>query len=340
MKNGNKSKQKLRKRASSVDVAKMAGVSQATVSRTFTKKSVVSEATRKKVMSAAEELGYNPNAIARGLIQNATNIIGIVMLRFMNPFYAFLLKQFTLELLNHGYVSLLFAIDNEQEIDETLPKALQYYVDGLIVTSATLSSKMAEGCVNTGTPVVLVNRYTTVKDVNSVRTDNVSGGRSIADFFITKGFSRIGYLAGEKSSSTNRDRRDGFIQGLADANIKICHEESGDYSYEAGYDLGKKMLSMTNPPEAVFCANDLMAFGLMDVARSELGIKIPDDLAVVGFDGIPMASWPWYSLTTYHQPVDLLVNETVDVLLNAIRNPDLNVVTKLLEGELIVRNST
>ncbi len=332
-------KQKNRKRASSVDVAKRAGVSQATVSRVFSKQDTVSDTTRSKVLQAAEELGYNPNAIARGLIQNATNIIGIVMLRFMNPFYAYMLKNFTLELLNRGYVSMLFAIDDEREIEEALPKALQYYVDGLIITSATLTSRMAEGCVHTGTPVVLVNRYTGLKGINTVRTDNVGGGRRIAEYFIERRFKKIAYLAGETGSSTNLDRRKGFVERLGEAGRKVNVEVSGDYSYESGYELGKELLTSKTRPDAVFCANDLMAFGLMDVARSVCGLNVPDDLAVVGFDDIPMSSWPVYSLTTYHQPVDSLVEETIDVLLGAINDPESEAVTKVLAGKLIERGS-
>ena len=332
-------KQKNRKRASSVDVAKRAGVSQATVSRVFTKQDTVTDTTRIKVMNAAEELGYNPNAIARGLIQNATSIIGIVMLRFMNPFYAYMLKKFTLELLNRGFVSMLFAIDDEREIEEALPKALQYYVDGLIITSATLSSRLAQGCVHTGTPVVLVNRYTSLKEINTVRTDNVAGGRRIAEYFIERRFKKIAYLAGETGSSTNLDRREGFVQRLGEVALKVEAEVSGDYSYESGYELGKELLTSRNRPDAVFCANDLMAFGLMDVARSICGLNIPRELAVVGFDDIPMSSWPVYSLTTYHQPVDSLVEETIDVLLGAIKDQESEAVTKVLAGDLIVRGS-
>jgi DNA-binding LacI/PurR family transcriptional regulator len=332
-------KQKNRKRASSVDVAKRAGVSQATVSRVFTKQDTVTDTTRIKVMNAAEELGYNPNAIARGLIQNATSIIGIVMLRFMNPFYAYMLKKFTLELLNRGFVSMLFAIDDEREIEEALPKALQYYVDGLIITSATLSSRLAQGCVHTGTPVVLVNRYTSLKEINTVRTDNVAGGRRIAEYFIERRFKKIAYLAGETGSSTNLDRREGFVQRLGEVALKVEAEVSGDYSYESGYELGKELLTSRNRPDAVFCANDLMAFGLMDVARSICGLNIPQELAVVGFDDIPMSSWPVYSLTTYHQPVDSLVEETIDVLLGAIKDQESEAVTKVLAGDLIVRGS-
>jgi DNA-binding LacI/PurR family transcriptional regulator len=333
-------KKKLRRRVSSVDVAKHAGVSQASVSRTFSRKGNVAEKTRQKVLEAAYELGYNPNAIARGLIQSSTNIIGVVMLRFMNPFYAFLLKEFTREFQRLGYVTMLLSIENEQELDDALPVALQYYVDGIIITSATLSSKMAESCMQTGTPVVLFNRYTTIENVNSVRTDNVGGGRVVADYLVSRGHRRIAYVAGEKNSSTNQDREKGFRERLQEHRLEISNYAQGDYTYDSGYAAAKELLQDGELPDAVFCANDLMALGLMDAARYEFGLAIPDRLAVVGFDDIPMASWPAYKLTSYHQPVRRLVEETIDVLVRAIADIDAEVETKLISGELIERRSS
>jgi DNA-binding LacI/PurR family transcriptional regulator len=332
-------KNSFRRRVSSVDVARHAGVSQASVSRTFANKGNVTEKTKAKVLQAAEELGYNPNAIARGLIQSTTNMIGLVMLRFMNPFYAYLLKQFTSELQKLGYVVLLFAIDDEADVNEALPIALQYYVDGIIITSATLSSKMAEGCVRSGTPVVLFNRYTSFKDINSVRTDNVGGGRAIADFLIDGGHKRIGYLAGEEKSSTNQDRQKGFLERLKEHRYDLHSYILGDYTYESGYELGKRILRTDEPPDALFCANDLMAMGVIDAARNELGIRVPEDVSIVGFDDIAPAQWPPYRITTYRQPLEQLVAETIDVLLSAVKNPDSEVVTRILKGELVIRES-
>ena len=133
--------------ASQIDVARLANVSQAAVSRTFTKGASVSEETRTKVLAAAKELGYRPNVIARSLIQKSTNIIGLVVMRFTNPFYACMIREFTKALQEQGYWTLILNIAQAQELEETLPTALQYQVDGLIITSTTLSSSLAEECV-------------------------------------------------------------------------------------------------------------------------------------------------------------------------------------------------
>jgi DNA-binding LacI/PurR family transcriptional regulator len=113
----------------------------------------------------------------------------------------------------------------------------------------------------------------------------------------------------------------------------------GDYTYESGYELGKRILQTDEPPDALFCANDLMAMGVMDAARNELGIRVPEDISIVGFDDITPAQWPPYRITTYRQPLEQLVAETIDVLLSAVKNPGSEVVTRILKGELVIRDS-
>jgi len=195
-------------------VAELAGVSQPTVSRAFTPGASVSDETRDKVLAAAEQLGYRPNVIARSLIQKSTNMIGLVVMRFSNPFYASMIREFTRALQEEGYWTLLFNIAQIQELENALPMALQYQVDGLIITSTTLSSQMAQECVRAGTPVVLFNRYATDTNINVVRCDSIAGGRKVADAFLDAGCQRLAFIAGEEASSTNRDRERGFIDRI------------------------------------------------------------------------------------------------------------------------------
>ena len=197
---------------SQIDVARLAGVSQAAISRTFTPGASVSDETRSKVMEAAAKLGYRPNVIARSLIRRSTNMIGLVVMRFTNPFYAGMIRDFTRALQDLGYLTLLFNIADVEEVEDALPAALQYQVDGLIITSATLSSRMAEECARSGTPVVLFNRYASSGNVNVVRCDDVLGGRLVADALLDAGHRRLAYIAGEEGASTNRDREQGFVQ--------------------------------------------------------------------------------------------------------------------------------
>lgn len=326
---------------SQIDVAELAGVSQAAVSRTFTPGASVSEDTRAKVMAAAEELGYRPNVIARSLIRKSTHIIGLVVMRFSNPFYARMIREFTRILQEQGYWTLLLNIAQNQELEETLPMALQYQIDGLIITSATLSSKLAQECARSGTPVVLFNRYATDTNINVVRCDNVDGGRIVADSFLDAGFQRISFIAGEEASSTNRDREYGFVSRLQERGSDLGYRESaGDYSYDLGYAAAERLLQRDDPPEAVFCANDLIAMGAMDLARHKMKIKIPEELAIIGFDDIPSAAWPGYDLTTVRQPVKPLVESTLKVLLDAIQTPEIEAVQRVIAPTLIHRSTT
>ncbi|MCP4360624.1 MAG: LacI family DNA-binding transcriptional regulator [Chloroflexi bacterium] len=327
-------------RASQIDVARLAGVSQAAVSRTFTPGASVSAEVKQQVLDAAEQLGYRPNAIARSLITNSTNIIGIVVVRFANPYYWQIFKGFTQKLQDLGYSTLLLNAAQDQEVEQTLPTALQYQVDGLIITSATLSSKMAEECVRAGTPVVLFNRYEMGTMANAVCCDNVGGGKLVANALLDAGYERLAYLAGEEGSSTNRDREQGFIHQLQTRGHTLAFRESGnEYTYEAGYAAAKRLLQNDPPPNAVFCASDLMAMGMLD-ATKELGLKIPDDLGIVGFDDIKMVAWPSYAITTIRQPINRMVDTTIEVLLNAIENSDSETVMKWIPATLVERNST
>ncbi len=325
---------------SQIDVARLAGVSQAAVSRTFTPGASISEGTREKVLAAAEKLNYRPNAIARSLIQHSTRIIGIVIVRFENPFYARVLKEFTNRLQNLGYWTLLLNVADEHDVEDTLPMALQYQVDGLIITSATLSSTLANECARSGTPVVLFNRYAFGSNVNAVYCDSVGGGGIVADALLDAGHARIAYIAGEEGSSTNRDREQGFTERLQERGYTLTLRAGGDYSYESGYAAAQQLLQHNPPPDAIFCANDLMAMGALDCAVCELGIKVPQELAIVGFDDIQPASWQKYSLTTVRQPIDHLVETTIEVLMNAIANPDAETVIKKIPATLVERATT
>jgi len=193
-----------RKRVTSVDVARHAGVSQATVSRVFSNSDKVSPETYKRVMAVARRLGYKPNVIARSLITQSTNIIGFVMADITSPFYPYVLEKFSQRLQDEGRQVLLFNAAPGQNVDDLLPMALQYQVDALVITSATLSSEMADECVRMGTPVILFNRYVVGAQASAVCCDNVRGGRLAADLFLDANHRLPAYIAGWPDTSTSR----------------------------------------------------------------------------------------------------------------------------------------
>lgn len=328
-----------KQRASSVDVANLAGVSQSAVSRAFTPGASISEKKKRLILEAAAELNYRPNVIARSLVQNSTKIIGLVMTRFSSPFYGAVLGDFTRRIHENGYSTLLLNIDNDRQVHEVLSTALQYQVDGLIITSANLSSVMVDSCQDSKTPIVLFNRYSENNDLNAVYCDGYDGGRMVADLLLPH-HKRFGCIKGEVSSSTSRDRSKGFISRLEDNGIDNCICEHAEFSYESGFEAAVKMLAAPDRPDAIFCVSDLMALGAIDAAREVYKLKIPEDLSVVGFDDIPMASWRGYQLTTAAQPGPKMVESAVELLLKSIESPSSDTVTLKVKTELIVRATT
>lgn len=326
------------KRVTSIDVARLACVSQSTVSRTMSDNTGVAPETRAKVLAAASKLGYKPNVIARSLITHRTNMIGIVMADFTNPFYPNALEKFIQCLQDIGQRVLLFNAAPDQDIDDTLPLVLQYQVDAIIITSATLSSEMADECARLGTPVILFNRYVPGANACAVSCDNIAGGRLAADVLLDAGHKRLAYIAGKEYTSTNVDREKGFGERMQERGQLDWLREQGAYTYDSGYEAARRLLQLDDPPEAIFVANDIMALGALDRAR-DIGIKVPDELSVVGFDDIPAASWPPYSLTTIRQPVNRMINATIELLIERIEAPQVKPIVKFMPCVLIKRNS-
>jgi DNA-binding LacI/PurR family transcriptional regulator len=327
------------KRVSSVQVARLAGVSQAAVSRVFTPGASVSPKMRTKVLAIAKKLGYRPNVLARSLTRRSTNIIGIVMFRFTNPFYARLLKEFSRRLQDRNYWTLLMNSESDQEAEVALPAALQYQVDGIIITSATLSSTLAEECARAGTPVVLFNRYSIDTNVNAVFCDGVGAGRMVADALVDTGHTRFAFIAGEENTSTSRDRERGFTERLRERGVELALRDVGNFTYEDGYTAAQRLLKRPDRPDAIFCASDLTAMAVLDVATGELGIQVPAELSIIGFDDISMASWSRYQLTTVRQPLERMVDATIEVLMNAIENPQSERVMRSIPASIIPRNT-
>jgi DNA-binding LacI/PurR family transcriptional regulator len=324
---------------SSVEVARLAGVSQATVSRVFTPGASASEEMRAKVMTAAKMLGYRPNAIARSLTKRSTHMIGLAMAGFMNPFCNRLLQAASAKLQARGYWTLLLNASDRNGLEDTLPAALQFQVDGLIITSAVLSSRLIDECAWLGTPVVLLNGCPLVSDVNAICCDDVRGGRLVADALISAGHQHIAYIAGGSGSDASQDRELGFVLRLRERGYELTAREKGDDSYESAYLAAKRLFDREQRPDAIFCANDLMAMAALDVAWWELGLRVPEDLSVIGFDDILQAGWPGYDLITVRQHLERIVDAIIELLLSAIKNPDHERVMRVFTPTLVVRGS-
>lgn len=326
--------------ATAQDVARRAGVSQSAVSRAFTPGASISADLRERVRSAAAALGYRPNAIARSLITARSRIIGVAASYLQNHFYPDVLDALSRALQARGYQILLFTAELSETADQVLDGLLRYRVDAVVLASTTLSSRLAEECRAAGIPVLLFNRTSDVASVSAVTGENRRGGRLIGELLAACGHERIAYIAGTENSSTSRDRERGFLEGLAAGGARLFAREAGLYRFDGAADAARRLFSRADRPDAVFAANDHMAIAAMGVATAEFGLRIPQDVAFVGFDDVEAARWPAYSLTTFSQPIPPMVSAVVDLLLSLVEEPDTTPRHVVVTGELIERGST
>ncbi len=321
-------------------VAARAGVSQSAVSRTFTPGASVSPGTAARIRKAAEELGYRPNTLARSLITGRSQIIGLVVAYLENYFYPEVLEKLSYALQSRGYHVLVFmASQNAGDIDEILQEILDFQVDGIIMASAALSSDFASRCQTAGVPVIFFNRRQDIDGISSVTSDNFGGGNQLAKFLMAGGHRRFAYIAGWDGASTQRDREAGFVAGLAAKGHGLHAREVGNFDAVTAWQAACRMFDRPDPPDALFTANDHMAFQAMDVIRSEFNLRIPGDVSVVGFDDVPPAAWKAYDLTTVRQRANRMVAETVSTLLLQIGDPTIVPQQISVDAPLIVRSS-
>lgn len=323
----------------SSQVADHAGVSQSAVSRTFTPGASISAKTRAKVLSSAKLLGYRPNAIARSLITSHSRIIAVVMAYLENLFYPDVLEELGRRLAAENYHLLLFTGFKDRDSDPVFDQIMQYRVDGIILASTSLSSELSEECTVAGIPVVLFNRTTERDAASSVTTRNRDGGKLIAEFLLAGGHKSFGYIAGLESSSTNRDRFTGFRDGLRAGGVDKIEVRQGNFNRADAEAAARELLSLKKRPQAIFVGNDHMAVAVMDVARHEFGLSIPNDLSIVGYDDVGAARWPSYGITTVTQPIVPMVEATIDILMDQIASGEIESQHKVIAGELVVRTS-
>ena len=332
--------EKTTEKVTSAEVARLAGVSQSAVSRVFTPGASVSAKTMEKVRAAAEELGYRPNVLARSLITGRTRIIGLVVASLENQFYPMALELLSRALQARGYHILVFMAENSTErVAQVMSELLDYQVDGIITASVAMSNDLTTRCDGAGIPVVMFNRGQDDARLSEVTSDNVNGARRAAEFLIKGGHKRIAHVMGWQGSSTGRDRAEGFKQAMQAAGLQPFAMVDGTYSREKAAAVTRELCQGPERPDAIFVGNDHMAFAVMDTLRHELGLRVPQDVSVVGYDDVPMAAWPAYGLTTIRQPVNRMVEAIVAALLNQIEGGSSAPTKVKINGPLMVRTS-
>ena len=327
-------------RVTAADVARMAGVSQPTVSRVFTPGTHVSADKVKRVRDAARELGYLPNTLARSLNTGRSYTIGIVLAYLKNPFYPEALQKLSERFSEHGYhVMVFFAANMAEEVDGVVDNLLAHQVDGIILASVSMSNQLTTRLQDLNIPFVLFNRAQEDASLPAVTSTNIEGGRLAGRFLAAGGHKRIAHIAGWKRSLNGRDRQQGFIEGLAEYGMEPFSIVDSHYRRRMAIDATRQLFEGPDVPDAIFVGNDHMAFAVLETLRCDLGLRVPDDVSVVGYDNVPMAAWKTYDLTTLHQPVDEMVDATVSMLIGLIDRTELQAGRRELDSPLVVRGS-
>ena len=322
------------------DVARVAGVSQATVSRVLHDDPRVGADLRHRVVKALESTGFVANTHARAMKTHRTGTIGVVAGGITNPFYPELIDSIVkaLHLANQRMVLWTSGDSGEPAAVEAIRSGA---VDGVIFTTATDESDALGAALAKRAAIVLVNRSVEGASCDQVTSDNALGGRLVARHFLRHGHTMVAVLGGDEAISTGRERRAGFLAQLREEGVPIAEGMTPEatFTHEAGRAAGMSMLRSSSRPSAVFCVNDLLAFGVLDAA-AELGIAVPSQLWVAGYDDVEMASWSVFNLTTIRQPTDEMATVAVGLLLRRLNDPDVLVEHRRFDTELIVRGST
>lgn len=329
-----------KKYASSVDVARMAGVSQSAVSRTFSGGARVSEETRRKVLDAAERLDYRPSLIPRIMLTHRSNLVAIVVGGLYNPFYSAVLEQFTTKFQAAGHQILLVHAPSDHMLDDVIPKLASYRVDAIVSALAILSPRAAETLAKLKIPVISFNTAVKNEWVAPVSCDNFEAGQAIADLFARRGARSFGFISGPVESHASGGRLSGYQDRLRALGIGPARVARGDYRYEGGFAAALGMFGGKDRPDALFCANDLLAIGAMDAMRKRLGMRVPEDVLVAGFDDIPAASWASIDLTTFVQDGARMVDEALAIVTAAQAGRHHALSAVVVSARLIERGTT
>ncbi|WP_347265901.1 LacI family DNA-binding transcriptional regulator [Paracoccus sp. (in: a-proteobacteria)] len=304
-----------RRSVSARDVASLAGVSRASVSRCFTPGASISAATRARVLAAAETLGYQVNRLASGLIRNETGLVALIAAEIATPYRAAMIAALTRQLQAAGKLGVLIDSERaEDSVSRALRQAIAYRADAAIILSGMPAAALAETCARNGMRLVLINRDEDRPGSLRIRLDDALAGRQACAQLLAAGCRRLALASSAAATASLVAREDGFCAAARAAGIDLLEVRRGATGYETGLDLGMLLLARPDRPDGIFCTTDLLACGVLDVARWRLGIPVPEALSVIGHDDIAQAGWEGYALATFAQPVEEMARAAVDWL--------------------------
>ena len=329
------------------DVAKQAGVSHSTVSRALHGSSLISDETVERIRQIAVEMGYSPSAAARSLKTNRSRALGVIVSNIDDPFFGEILQGIEEVAQEHGYSLLMAASQHDPEREQVIVQDMrERHVDGLIVCSASFSAEQRRRLLEYGIPIVLVNNQAAEEYRYSIYHDDVDGSRQVTRHLIELGHRRIAYLGNSLSGRTTLDRLTGFRLEMESAGLTLpaeyIHEVPGGRP-EDGLAALEYFLALPEHPTAIFCFNDMLAIGVLN-GLHKAGIRVPEDISVVGFDNIVFSAYTNPSLTTLDQPKHYIGAEAARLILGLLDPPADKQVPQQqiqkLKGRLLVRQSS
>ncbi|MXQ11462.1 LacI family DNA-binding transcriptional regulator [Microvirga makkahensis] len=319
-------------------VAERAGVSRSAVSRAFTPGASIAPGTRKKVMQAAAELGYQVNDLARGLLANRSRLVGLVASDPASPFRTLQIAALSRRLVERGSVPVLIPTGpGEEQVSAAHATLLRYRAEATIVLSGMPSSSIVDLAQRNGQPLIVMGR--TEYGPDHIRIDNARAAQIAVEVFLSRGLTKLGFVTSAVGSPNLIEREEAFIVAARKHSLPVKVQRAAYTDYDGGQAAASLLLGAGDPVEAVFCVNDLMALGLMDYARDVLNLSIPESLSVIGFDGIPETRWGAYRLTTFHQDEEVLAAETIRVLDQRQADPKAPPIVSVLQVPLVYRGS-
>ena len=322
------------------EVAERAGVSRSAVSRTFTHGASVSDTMRRKVEKAALELGYTPNALASSLTTGRTRLIGLVSNNFHNPIFLEVFDLFTRGLQERGLRPLLVNLTDETDPANSVRMLRQYSVDAVVVASSTLTPAFSVAFRDAGIPVVhSFGRLSSTPQVHVVGIDNVECGRIAARELVARGYKKIGFMGGPELATSTQDRIEGFSAELArHQQVELSQSFAEAYSFPAGRKEMQRLLQSGPSVEAYFCGDDVLSIGALSAVR-DAGLKVPQDIGLIGLNDMEMSGWENINLTTIHQPIKQIISSSIELVVAMLDEPDRHPEARLFPSTVIERGT-
>jgi LacI family transcriptional regulator len=330
-------------RVTVTDIAAAAGVSVMTVSRALSGKGYVAEATRAKVQQVAQSMGYVANVGAKAMKGGRTRVLGLLVTDFQSPVIAAIINAISRVVKQAGLDLLLYDIatpDGDSARPEIVP-LMSSLCDGLLLILPGKQAEQLAQFQRAKLPVVLVNYWRAPTPLPVVRADNYEGAYAVTQHLLALGHRRIAFVRGTAHSGQSPERERGYLAALAEAGLTPDPEliVQGDFGQRSGVEQGQVLLGLAEPPTAIFCANDLMALGLLNAAQAA-GVEVPGQLSIAGFDDIPAAAVCHPALTTVRQDYEQLGDSAVRLLLQHIENGTQRGMRIELQSHVVVRGST